>query len=265
MRQANGADALEYWKAQPGLQHSTNNPLKTPVEVALREAVRASFFVKRRWNSTEKLPGLNSIPDLSLSLADDLVSLVRALYEVQFLLLLEEEASVPGDHAPLQEMRFVIVEMKAALTYLSRGGPPGLALPEAEVRRIEKLNALPEHKREDEASLRLLIQVYLDVAERQRALLASLTDSFDLTLIERAKELLSLQDERIKHGTAPAAGSVMGLYYGLLSLLTQQLQQARAAARYVFRRHPKIVQEVTSTYQRQRVRKAYHTKKKQEK
>lgn len=244
---------LERWKPQAGKLQQTSSPLRAPLEVTLREAVRAACFLKRRWEAQNGAPGMKSLEGLSLSLAEEVLSLVRAVQEAQLLCWVEEE-SLPVED-PIEVLmgqgRFQVSEMRAALNFLAKG-----EIPAKQKRQIEKIDKLPEHEAEDASSLLLLLRLYTEVADSLRPQLASLGESFRVTLIDEAKLLRDTLEKQVEEGPIVAPQASRVLYYQLLALLAEKVGTIRAAAGFVFRGHKSILREVTSAYERTRRRAA---------
>lgn len=245
------------WMAPAQQQEQTENPLNLPVEVALQEAVRAAFFLKNRWIPEGKLPGFGSLPGFSLSMVDELLSLVRAIQEAQFFIYVEEESSPKEDEPPEKRIKELLSYMGAALAYLLTG-----PLPELEAERIKKIQGLPEQKKQDAASLSLLLRLYIGVCGSLQKQLSGLGESFDLSLIEEARAQLAALEQRTEEGRPAQPKKSRQLYYQLLSLLQEKVGRIRAAAGFLYGNHKKILRQVTSAYDRSRRQKARQAKKK---
>ncbi|WP_437594890.1 hypothetical protein [Sorangium sp. So ce1000] len=94
----------------------TDNPLKVPYDIAVREAVAAAAFVKKYWEPDGDRPGLKRVKNrLPASSSDDLLSIIHAVQEAQTRLLLIVDPAVAnlGERA-----RFVVDELESALEFL---------------------------------------------------------------------------------------------------------------------------------------------------
>jgi hypothetical protein len=250
----NNTPYLDKWIVQ-STKRQLQNPLNMPLDVALREAVRAAFALKRRWEPSKKTPGLRSLPDLSLSLADDLLSLVRAIQEAQFVCFVEDESIPPEeDDPPKERAKRLIADLRAPLEYIEDTLPP---LQQAQ---LEKFRGLPEQKKDDEISVNILLRVYREVAFNSLAQLSELGESFDEAWIKEADEIIALLGEG-KEDTSYAPQQARYRFYQLLALLQEKVGTLRAAAGFVFRSHKKILKEFTSAHGRIQRRKSKQAKK----
>ena len=148
---------IQQWIIQAQALEQAVNPLNLPLEVMLQEAVQVACALKQRWEPHGKIPGLRALPDLALSHADDILSVVRAVQEAQFLCYLEDaSAPLKEEEPPLVKARRLITELQRPLEYLLD------TLPMIEQERVKKFKALPEQKQEDNASLFLLLRLYTE-------------------------------------------------------------------------------------------------------
>jgi hypothetical protein len=80
---------------------------------------------------------------------------------------------------------------------------------------------------------------------------------FELGLVDEANAL-SRQIQEHSAGPivpeVPGAAQALDLRNRVGALLLDRMQQVRSAARFVFRRNPELVREVTSTYERRKRR-----------
>ena len=95
---------------------------------------------------------------------------------------------------------------------------------------------------------------YVKLASEHRAALDGL-GGFDAALIGEAKELVAQLREHAPIESAEA-DEALDERNRLITLLQRRVGLVRAAARFVFRRDPAIIREVTSAYERRRRRKA---------
>lgn len=225
-----------------------DNPLEVPFDVALREAMQVAAFVVTYWEPTEVRPGLKRVKArLSLGVADEILSLVRAIHEAQHRLLLLIDPVVV-DHG--ERARFVIDALESTLGFLLDDGVEEPA--DAELAKIQQFDSQDGHRS------RLLVQRLRDhaaLAEALRDRLLEVDDGFDATLIAEAKRLADALAERPSVTVAPSASAVADATRTLdqlLTLLTARVGLVRKAAAHVFRECPSIAREVMSGYERRR-------------
>lgn len=115
-------------------------------------------------------------------------------------------------------------------------------------------NLKAEHDRTPESLDALAAELfdYATLAEAHRAQLTGL-GGFEPSLIDEAKQLAAALRER----GAPSAGAsaesdALMLRHQLATLLLDKMSLVRAAARFVFRRHPEVARQATSGYERRR-------------
>lgn len=244
---------LKRWEPAARDFHPLKNPLNVPLDVALREAIRAAVFFKKCWKPKKEIPGLSSLPELSLSMADDLISIVRAVQEAQLDMFLEEEEGhpLPPELDIWEEARAVRAELDAALTYLLQVGP----LESEDAQRIKKIKAhWAKESQKEEYSLKIFLKVFAETAERVRPALSQLSDSFDVACIDRAQALVSELNQDLMDQTVVRDRQWQSrqLFYQLLALMQDRVQEIRKAAAFVFRKYPRILQKFTSEYERKR-------------
>ena len=246
--------SIEGWLLDAKAGSMDKSPLNLPYDEALREAVRAALFLKKRWHPKKQLPGLSGVVGLAPSTANELLSLLRAVQESRLRLLIDEEEFVtePLLLDPKERARFVIKEIDAALSFL------GPALSETEAARLLKLQEHPERAALAEASLQLFLGGYGGLAKELRGKLATLASDFDEALIDEAFMLITALDEDLSAQTLATNTQQQSRqnFYRLLTLMQERVGQIRKAAAYVYRHHPTILRQVTSAYDRQRRQRA---------
>jgi hypothetical protein len=253
---------IDIWRAEAEAIPEDKARLGMPMSVLTSEAVNVAAFVKERWEpetdpSTKKItvPGLKQAQKkndkgvaLKKSLESDILSLQKATQEAQVLFLLQSRGK-RGDGHDAERSVFVLSEIKNALDWLFDDG--------IEDENDEALsNVVAEHE-DDGDNLDDLAQALDDfgaLASVHREGLSEL-GTFDVALIDEAIQLASdlrQPDLRGDQDAARAATAARLLRDRLATLLQRRMARVRAAARHVFRHHPKILREVTSNYQRTR-------------
>jgi hypothetical protein len=240
---------IDIWRAEAEAIPEDKARLGMPMSVLTSEAVNVASFVRERWEpetdpSTKKItvPGLKQAQKkndkgiaLKKSLESDILSLQKATQEAQVLFLLQSRGK-RGDGHDVERSVFVLSEIKNALDWLFDDG--------VEDENDEALsNVVAEHA-DDGDNLDDLAQALDDfgaLASVHREGLSEL-GTFDVALID-------LRGDQDAARTATAARLLRDR---LATLLQRRMARVRAAARHVFRHHPKILREVTSNYQRTR-------------
>ncbi|WP_437281065.1 hypothetical protein WME90_11040 [Sorangium sp. So ce375] len=225
----------------------TDNPLSLPYDIAVREAVTAAAFVKKYWEPDGERPGLKRVKRrLPASSSDDLLSIVHAVQEAQTRLLLIVDPAVAdvGERA-----RFVVDELESTLEFLLDDDIDEPA--DAQLARIKDFHAQDGQR---SSALSQALRDYAGLAASLEDRLVEADEEFDVRLIAEARKLAEdLQRralETIPDGDTSAA--VAAIRNQLLHLMIERVGAIRKTAAHVFRRHPEIVREVTSAYERRR-------------
>ncbi|XXT22565.1 hypothetical protein WME94_13505 [Sorangium sp. So ce429] len=225
----------------------TDNPLSLPYDVAVREAVAAAAFVKKYWEPDGDRPGLKRVKNrLPASSSEELLSIVHAVQEAQTRLLLIVDPAVTdvGERA-----RFVVDELESALEFLLDDDVDEPA--DAQLARIKEFHAQDGQR---SSALSQALRDYAGLAESLKDRLVEADEEFDVRLILEARKLAEDLQRRTletipEGGTSAAATTIRNQ---LLHLMLERVGAIRKTAAHVFRRHPEIVREVTSAYERRR-------------
>lgn len=226
---------------------ATENPLRVPYDIALKEAGQVASFLFKYWEPTARLPGLERVKArLPKSTGDDIVSLVHGTQEAQtkLLLLVDPVVVDQGERA-----RFLIDELESALEFLLDDD----VTEEADA-QLAALQAFHAQAGQRSSVLHQALSDYAALAESLKARLVEVDEAFDAALITEAKAL------GLKLAAAPAAPpptqeavkSAVLARNGMLTLLGGKVALVRRAAARVFRGFPETYREVTSTYERRR-------------
>ena len=235
------------WQAEAIALNASENPLRVPYDVALKEAGQVASFLFKYWELTTGLPGLSRVKGrLPKSTGDDIVSLVHATQEAQtkLLLLVDPVVVDEGDRA-----RFLIDELESALEFLLDDD----VTEEADA-QLAALQAFHAQGGQRSSVLHQALSDYAALAESLQARLVAVDESFDVAHIAEARALGT------KLAAAPAAPppaaevvkSAVLTRNGMLTLLSNKVAQVRKAAAHVFRAFPETYREVTSTHERRR-------------
>ncbi|AUX41109.1 hypothetical protein SOCE26_025140 [Sorangium cellulosum] len=235
------------WVKVAAEQARTDNPLSLPYDVAVREAVAAAAFVKKYWEPDGDRPGLKRVKNrLPASSSEELLSIVHAVQEAQTRLLLIVDPAVAdvGERA-----RFVVDELESALEFLLDDDVDEPA--DAQLARIKEFHAQDGQR---SSALSQALRDYAGLAESLKDRLVEADEEFDVRLILEARKLADDLQRRTletipEGGTSAAATTIRNQ---LLHLMLERVGAIRKTAAHVFRRHPEIVREVTSAYERRR-------------
>ncbi|WP_437817441.1 hypothetical protein [Sorangium sp. So ce1078] len=235
------------WVKAAAEQARTDNPLSVPYDVAVREAVAAAAFVKKYWEPDGDRPGLKRVKSrLPASSSEELLSIVHAVQEAQTRLLLIVDPAVAdvGERA-----RFVVDELESALEFLLDDDVDEPA--DAQLARIKEFHAQDGQR---SSALSQALRDYAGLAESLKDRLVEADEEFDVRLILEARKLAEDLQRRTletipEGGTSAAATTIRNQ---LLHLMLERVGAIRKTAAHVFRRHPEIVREVTSAYERRR-------------
>ncbi|WP_437337308.1 hypothetical protein [Sorangium sp. So ce394] len=235
------------WVKAAAEQARTDNPLSLPYDVAVREAVAAAAFVKKYWEPDGERPGLKRVKSrLPASSSEELLSIVHAVQEAQMRLLLIIDPAVTdlGERA-----RFLVDELESALEFLLDDDVDEPA--DAQLARLKAFHAQDGQR---SSALSQALRDYAELAESLEDRLVEADEEFDVRLIAEARKLAEDLQRRTleaipERATSAAATTIRNQ---LLHLMLERVGAIRKTAAHVFRRHPEIVREVTSAYERRR-------------
>ncbi|AUX20686.1 uncharacterized protein SOCEGT47_011590 [Sorangium cellulosum] len=237
----------ERWLDQAKEVAQAENPLRMPYDVFLKEAGQVAGFVGARWEPSESLPGLRRVrARLPASTADEILSLVHAVQAAQTRLLLLTDPVVI-DHG--ERARFLIDELESAIEFLLDDG-----VEEPADTQLATIQAFHADSAQRSSALHQALSDYAGLAESLKDRLVEIDEAFDAALIDEARELartLSTAPAALPRPDADVKGA-MRIRNGMLVLLANKVGLVRKAAARVFQRHPEILREVTSTYERRR-------------
>lgn len=239
---------LERWRDVAAAVPQTDNPLKVPYEVALREAGAVAKFLEDYWEKTADRPGLSRVPKrCPKGLAEEIRSLVAAVQMAQtdLLLIIDPVVASKGDRA-----RFLVEELESHIEFLLDDD-----VEEPADAQLASLQEFHSQDGERSGALAQALRDYGTLAKTLEKRLVENDEEFDPKWIAEA---LALAGELAKNPPGAAAASsekaveATKLRNRLLVLLTGRVNQVRRAAAHVFRGYPAIVRLVTSGYERRR-------------
>lgn len=243
------AKRTEYdkWLAEALQVERTDNPLNVPYDVAVTEAVQLAGFISKYWEPAGDRPGLRRVKArLPKSTAEELVSLVHAVQEAQTKLLLLVDPVVVDHGARAKEL---VDELETALEFLLDD--------DVEEAADAQLARLKEYHADDGQRSATLVQALRDFAALAGSLRNRLVESdedFDPKIIDEARKLAKhLMEQPARPApNAEAVTQATKIRNQLLHLLMSRVSLTRRSAAHVFRKHPEIVREATSAYERRR-------------
>jgi hypothetical protein len=229
---------------------------RVPLHVLTGEAIDVARFFQRRWAAERDPSGKVVVPGLELcqgrggitpELGQEMLDLQQEVQAAQSAYVLT--VSPKAEAAPTERAHFILSEIASVLEWFLDDG--------VEDEKDAQLDRLNETYRDaaSQDALAAALDDYVALASRYRAELDGLGD-FDVALLDEAK-LLSVKlrersAQRIGPQNVSAEQRALELRARLASMLAQRMGLVRAAAQFVFRRHPTIVREVTSAHQRRR-------------
>lgn len=247
--------ALALWEAHAMSLPTDDYRVRVPQHVVLGEAVDVALFFQSYYESrkakgsTPARPGLdtalNEKRGFTAKTGTEILTLRDAVQQAQSRYLLSAR---PAEAAPTDRAVFVLDEITAALEYLFDDG--------VEDERDAQLASVAAAHADDPSSTDALaaeLDDYSALAETYRSELAGL-GGFDPAVIDEARDLAIALRARpaARAPVSEEARTALNLRNRLLTLLSDRMAMVRSAARFVFRRHPAIAREVTSTYERRR-------------
>lgn len=246
--------ALEIWEAEARKIPAEEAAVRQPIHVQTGEAVDLSKVVVRYWDAVIDAktgavirPGLETLGErLAATAAADLISQQQALQEAQtaYLLAVGQRASDPERRA-----RFVLNELVSAIEYYADDGVEDDT--DAQLAAVEQSHA--GHPATTDA-LAAELQDFAALAQAHQEGLDGL-GGFQVGLIPEAFELaVKLRDKPATPAAAvdPKVRDALLLRNQMATLLGRTVAKTRSAIRFVFRNHPEIIRESTSTYERRK-------------
>jgi len=257
--------SIEKWNEIAWEQPPADEKPSVPFHVLLGEAVDVARFAQRNWEPVlgpqgqTVRPGLGSAVgngSLSKETVTDLLELVDAVQQAQT----QYRLLVSGvQNTTMERAQFVLSEVRATLEWAFDDGQLT-----DEDQQLETLAADHDGALSQDAVAAALYD-YAELAGRAKNKLQGL-GGFDVALIAEARSLgAELRERSAGPATVapkPAERDALEIRNRLVSLLSDRVSRIRAAARFVFRRHPELIREVSSAYERRR--RASSRKKKEE-
>jgi hypothetical protein len=247
-KQKQDASDTDRWLEAAADFDGSQNPLRSPFDVALDEATRAAKFVRVHWEPKGDVPGLSRVAArLPKKTADDLVSQIHAVQQAQtrFLLVVDPAVVEHGERA-----RFLVDELESAIAFTLDDG--------VEEPADEQLAQLREFHSQDgqrSSALAQALRDYGTLAKSLKARIAEADAEFDTRLVGEALALadtLAAAPAADAGAEASAVADARAARNRLLGLMSATVATIRKTASHVYRKHPDVLREVTSAHDRRR-------------
>jgi hypothetical protein len=249
---------LQRWKtAALAISEPDLRVISVPLHVFLGEAVDVARFFDRYWDDQRDHAGvrfgLRSAANrrgralaFTAKTGAEILELQRACQEAHTAYLLSVDRR--NNEESLARGQFLVAEIQATLTWILDDG--GRDPERAQLDRVALAHASDPESADALASA-------LDDFAGLAALYAKEMDGvggFDARLIGEAKSLAAeLRDlPSSVAAISPVTRSALDLRNRVVSLLADRITLVRSAARFVFRAHPEIARQATSSYERRR-------------
>lgn len=246
-------EILNKWSKEAWAVEAPLDTLGVPFYVLAGEALDVVRFARRYWDPGFDESGNVSRPGLSSAvgagrftngIADEVQELHDALQAAQSKYKLAVNAP---DAAPVDRAQFAIREMREVLHWYFDDGEEAKGDAQlAELTRTHQ-NALSHD------ALAAALFDYAALADMHRTAITGL-GGFDASIIDNAPKIAMALRER-SAGPAtfeppPDVQQALELRNRIATLLFDRMGRVRTAAQFVFRKHPAIVRQVTSAYER---------------
>jgi len=231
-----------------------------PLHVLFGEAVDVAKFFDRYWDT--QVDDKGRVTRLGLESAvrkdgkksakgrfgaktgADILALQRATQEAQTRYLL----TVEKNESPRARAESVLAEIRATLGWYFDDG-----VEDEKDEMLARLDAAHEGDSQSTDALASALDDYAHLAERHREALDGL-GGFEAASLDEARALAAELRARPAQAEALSdqAREALLLRNKLAALLVERMGLVRSAARFVFRKQPDIVREVTSAYERRK-------------
>lgn len=220
-----------------------------PLEVLVEEALQAARFLERRWTTQRgrrgevRTPGLDLVAGAGLiseRTRHELVELVAALREASGRARLARPHA--SDGPSVAAARALVAELRGVLQYAGLGRPELQAQCRAVAREYSRARS--------HDALALALDTWAALAQQSLSDISGL-GAFNPKTIDEARALAHELRSKIRRvDPAYELESALAERNRIAAELVTRISAVRAAARFVFRRKPQIVREVTSAYER---------------
>lgn len=237
------------WAVEAAKLPSDEFKLTVPLYALLGEAQDLARFFAEHYKADKKSgrPGLASAGDaLSPDLDEQIDALVAEISKANAAYLKSVDAKL--DASKLERAAFLLDEIGAAMEFLLDDG-----VDDDDDRRLANVQSAHKDDPFTADALALALEDYANLGDDHKKRLDGLGD-FDAAYLAEAHALAKDLRAMPPSNAAASAASKTAIAHRnrLLQLLDQRVRKIRAAARYVFRRHPEIARQVGSAYERKR-------------
>ena len=247
-------EMLAKWRGAARALTQPRTSFALPAHVFLGEAVDVAAFVQNYWEPVLDgrrrviRPGLSSVNAegtlrLSPQIAQELDELQQAAHRAQFLYKL---AVSPAEEDVMEQGAATLSELTAILEYYYDDGQE--TVEDVQLERLHDEHAVPT----SHDAMALALDDYAALAAPIRDQLNGLA-GFSVETIDEARTLASqLRSKSAPKQADTAARDALRLRDQIWTLLYDRIREVRRTARIVFRHHPEILRQATSTYQRRK-------------
>ena len=247
----------ERWFREAMRIESIENPLSTPYEVFLEEARSLAGFVLKYWKATDTTPGLARLHRrLPATTSQEIHELIAAVQTTQ-----TEATLAVASPKPLTDRADTIIEELASALAFTLDDD----VEDEDDARLSRVRAAHAKRGDGAAAVGQDLLNHATLAERLRERLVQDDEEFDAGLIDEAFLIAAkltaatlrppaLDAEVSDAAVAPpdASEDPLALRNRLLRLLNKRVALVRRAARRVFAKHPDILADATSAYEREK-------------
>ena len=237
-------------------EYKKYNPIETlsmPLNVFLDEASKAAGFVDSYFEPKNGLAGMKSAaPLITEHTSEEILSLVEAVSKAHNTYLknrVDKESNVGIG----KKVRAWLKEMRTIMAF-AFWPEPGDREKESAYRALMELNRDARTRRHTRiVELSQDVMNYLLLAQKYDRFLKGVP-GYDQALLDRGKWF----DENMTHvfrgrpAPSKTAATALDQRKRLCTALQQRVRAVRTAAKFVFRDHPGVVKEVTSSFERTR-------------
>lgn len=220
--------------------------MKIPFAATIGETYDAVAAAKRRWEPSgagqNALPGLVSAGPKVVGLTDEITQLAAMAQEAHVEYLIATSPSATKEL--LDEANRLVSDMEAAFEFAFDDGVAD--------EKDDQLDAIKSTRHDTIDGTALDLDECVGVARRNIEVLRAIP-AFDPGWIDRAevlaKDLRALPPPNLNNLDAKEK---LAARNRILNVLADRMSKLRRAASFIFRRHPAIYREFTSTYERRR-------------
>jgi len=242
---------LDKWLPAALALEQVKTAYNTPIRILLGEAVDLARFIVAYFEPVRDGAGKVLRPGLSLaghkfpaSLRQEILELQDALQTANTNYLLNVAPMQPNVRV---RAHFVLGEIVSALEWWLDDG--------VDDERDQQLAALKAEYANGSSNSRSMAAELFDFAALARQEAAGLQGlgGFDMALVDEAESLARQLRERPNASASPeSTRRALDVRNRIGTLLVERMSLVRAAARFVFRNHPEIAREASSSFERRR-------------